>query len=59
MVHEGLLGLRILFHITVLKNPNAKLKDYYKVETKASKKLYQANPILGNMPLDNLGIQRS
>jgi hypothetical protein len=54
-----LLSLRILLYIIILANPNAKLKDRYKAITNASKKLYQANPILENMPLDNPKIQRS
>jgi hypothetical protein len=40
MVHGGLLGLRILLHIIVLTNLNFRLRDYFKVGTNASKKLY-------------------
>jgi hypothetical protein len=58
MEHGGLPNLRILFHI-ISVNPDVGLKDHYKVETNASKKLYQANPFLGNMPLNNPRIQRS
>jgi len=47
------LGFRILFHIIVSANLDAKLKDRYKARTNASKKLYHANPILENMPQDN------
>ncbi len=56
MVHGGLLGLRILFHIIVSMNLDVELNDYCKAETNASKKLYQTNPILGNMPPNNLKI---
>jgi hypothetical protein len=59
MVHGGLPGLRILLHIIILVNLDAGLKYYYKAEINASKKVYHANPILRNMPLDNLRIQRS
>jgi hypothetical protein len=58
MADGGLLGLRILFHIIVLVNVYAELKDCYKVKTNASKKFQQANPILKNMPPNNLKIQR-
>jgi hypothetical protein len=58
MVHGSLLGLKILFPIIVLANLDAGLKDCCKAETNASKKLYQANPILENMPRDNLRVQR-
>jgi hypothetical protein len=53
MVHGGLSNLRILFHIIISTNPNVGLKDHYKVEINASKKLYQKNPILGNMTSNN------
>jgi hypothetical protein len=46
MVRGGLPSLRILLHIIVSVNLDAKLKDCCKVETNASKKFYQANPIL-------------
>jgi hypothetical protein len=59
MVHGGLLGLKILLHIIVLANPIVELKDHYKAETNAFKKLCHANPILENMPLDNPKSQRS
>ncbi len=49
----------ILLHIIVLTNLDAGLKDCYKAKTNASKKLYHANPILGNVPPDNPRIQRS
>jgi hypothetical protein len=42
-----------------LTNLDAGLKDCYKAKTNASKKLYHANPILGNVPPDNPRIQRS
>jgi hypothetical protein len=57
MVHGGLSSLKILLHIIVSVNPDAKLKDHCKVRINASKKLYQASPILINMPLDNPRIQ--
>ncbi len=53
MVHGGLLGLKIRFHIIVSANPNVGLKDRYKAGTNASKKLYQENPILEKMPPNN------
>jgi hypothetical protein len=59
MVHGGLLGLRIFLHIIELTNLDARLKDYYKDGTNASKKFYmELHPIFKNMPLDNLKIQR-
>jgi hypothetical protein len=59
MVHEGLPSLRILSHIIVLTNFDIVFKDNYKARTNASKKFYQANPMLGNMPPNNPKIQRS
>jgi hypothetical protein len=56
MVHGGLLGLRILLHMIVSMNPDVKLKDCCKARTNASKKFYQANPILKNMPPNNFKI---
>jgi hypothetical protein len=49
MVHGGLLGLRIFFHIIISKNLNVEWKDRCKAGSNASKKLYHANPILGNI----------
>jgi hypothetical protein len=59
MVHGGLSrGLRIFFYVIISTDLDVELKDHYKARTNASKKLYQANPILGNMPPNNPKIQR-
>jgi hypothetical protein len=58
MVHGGLLSLRIFLHIIISTNLDVELRDHCKAGTNASKKLYQANPIFKNMPLDNPRIQR-
>ncbi len=50
--------MKILLHIIVSVNLDAKLKDCCKAKINSSKKLYLTNPILRNMPLDNLTIQR-
>ncbi len=59
MVHGGLPSLKILFHMIVLANLYVRFKDDYKARINASKKLYQENSILENMPSDNPKIQRS